>query len=133
MITILVLHVGIIEHHVPCQSYFMLPRCTITARLRARGNWGYLPAGRAVWGAFAAPGAHPVFMLLLAYSEGRPSLGSYEQKHEKEWTYRRGLREWKQSQTKNIVPKNEVLVSPEMHLQDFLIESGLASDSEFLF
>ena len=35
--TILVLHVGVIGHHVPCRYDFMFPRRADNARLRARG------------------------------------------------------------------------------------------------
>ena len=53
--TILVLHVGVIGHHVPRQSCFMFPRRTITARLRAKRVWGALTPRREVWGAYSAP------------------------------------------------------------------------------
>ena len=53
--TILVLHVGVIGHHVSRQSCFMFPRRTITARLRARGVQGALPPGRGVWGGLRPP------------------------------------------------------------------------------
>ena len=36
--TILVLHVGVIGHHVPCHYDFMFPRRSYHARLRARGS-----------------------------------------------------------------------------------------------
>ena len=38
--TILVLHVGVIGHHVPCHYDFMFPRRSYHARLRARGCRG---------------------------------------------------------------------------------------------
>ena len=53
--TILVLHVGVIGHHVPRQSCFMFPRRTITARLRAKRVWDALTLRRGVWGAYSAP------------------------------------------------------------------------------
>ena len=43
--TILVLHVGVIGHHVPCHYDFMFPRRSYHARLRARGVRGALPPG----------------------------------------------------------------------------------------
>ena len=46
--TILVLHVGVIGHHVPCHYDFMFPRRSYHARLRARGVWGALPPVRGV-------------------------------------------------------------------------------------
>ena len=46
--TILVLHVGVIGHHVPCRYDFMFPRRSYHARLRARGVRGALPPGRGV-------------------------------------------------------------------------------------
>ena len=53
--TILVLHVGVIGHHVPCHYDFMFPRRSCHARLRARGVWGALPPGQGSGGAFAPP------------------------------------------------------------------------------
>ena len=53
--TILVLHVGVIGHHVPCRYDFMFPRRSYHARLRARGVWGALPPGRGVWGGLRPP------------------------------------------------------------------------------
>ena len=41
--TILVLHVGVIGHHVPCRYDFMFPRRSDHARLRAREVRGALP------------------------------------------------------------------------------------------
>ena len=41
--TILVVHVGVIWHHVPCQYDFMFPRRSYNARLRAKGVGGFLP------------------------------------------------------------------------------------------
>ena len=53
--TILVLHVGVIGHHVPCHYDFMFPRRAYHARLRARGVRGALPPGRGVWGGLRPP------------------------------------------------------------------------------
>ena len=53
--TILVLHVGVIGHHVPCHYDFMFPRRSYHARLRARGVRGALPPGRGVWGGLRPP------------------------------------------------------------------------------
>ena len=53
--TILVLHVGVIGHHVPCHYDFMFPRRSYHARLRARGVQGALPPGRGVWGGLRPP------------------------------------------------------------------------------
>ena len=47
--TILVLHVGVIGHHVPCHYDFMFPRRPYHARLRARGVREALPPGRGLW------------------------------------------------------------------------------------
>ena len=43
--TILVLHVGVVGHHVPCHYDFMFPRRSYHARLRARAVWEALPPG----------------------------------------------------------------------------------------
>ena len=48
--TILVLHVGLIGHHVPCHYDFMFPRRSYHAHLRAREVREALPPGRGVWG-----------------------------------------------------------------------------------
>ena len=48
--TILVLHVDVIGHDVPCHYDFMFPRRADYARVRARRVWGALPPGRGVWG-----------------------------------------------------------------------------------
>ena len=53
--TILVVHVGVIGHHVPCHYDFMFPRRSYHARLRARGVRGALPRGRGFWGPSALP------------------------------------------------------------------------------
>ena len=53
--TILVLHVGVIGHHVPCRYDFMFPRRSYHARLRARGVRGALPPRRGVWGGLRPP------------------------------------------------------------------------------
>ena len=58
--TILVLHVGVIGHHVPCHYDFMFTRRAYHARLRARGVREALPPGRGVWGGFAPPGQQGV-------------------------------------------------------------------------
>ena len=50
--TILVLHVGVIGHHVPCRYDFMFPRRSYHARLRARGDQGGCPPGGGVWESF---------------------------------------------------------------------------------
>ena len=55
--TILVLHVGVIGHHVPCRYDFMFPRRSDHARLRARGVRGALPPGRGVWRGLRPPQA----------------------------------------------------------------------------
>ena len=55
--TILVVHVGVIGHHVPCHYDFMFPRRSYHARLRARGVRGALPPGRGVQGSLT-PLAH---------------------------------------------------------------------------
>ena len=52
--TILVLHVGVIGHHVPCHYDFMFTRRSYHARLRARVVRGPLPPGRGVWGVWEA-------------------------------------------------------------------------------
>ena len=43
--TILVVHVGVIEQHVPCHYDFMFPRHSYHARLRARRVQGPCPLG----------------------------------------------------------------------------------------
>ena len=56
--TILVLHVGVIGHHVPCHYDFMFPRRAYNARLRARvqgGSGGPCPPGGGSGGAFGPP------------------------------------------------------------------------------
>ena len=52
--TILVLHVDVIGHHVPCHYDIMFPRRSYHARWRARGVWGALPRRR-VWGGLRTP------------------------------------------------------------------------------
>ena len=47
--TILVVHVGVIGHHVPCHYDFMFPRRSYHARLRARRVQGGCPSGGGVW------------------------------------------------------------------------------------
>ena len=55
--TILVLHVGVIGHHVPCRYDFMFPSRSYHARLRARGGpWRLAPQAKA-GGAFGPPRA----------------------------------------------------------------------------
>ena len=66
--TILVLHVGVIGHHVPCHYDFMFPRRAYHARLRARGVRGALPPGGGSGGTFAPPKAAAGF-------RGRPPNG----------------------------------------------------------
>ena len=53
--TILVLHVGVIGHHVPCRYDFMFPRRSYHARLRARGVRGALPPRAGGLGGPSAP------------------------------------------------------------------------------
>jgi len=60
--TILVLYVGVIGHHVPRQSCLMLPRRTITARLRAKRVWGGLdPQAGGLGGLQRAQGSREVW------------------------------------------------------------------------
>ena len=53
--TILVLHVGVIGHHVPRHYHFMFPRRSYHARFRASRVQGALPRGRGVWGGLRPP------------------------------------------------------------------------------
>ena len=70
--TILVLHVGVIGHHVPCHYDFMFPRRSYHVRLRARGVWGALPPGRGVWG-----GLHPPQGRSGVWGAARPPTCNY--------------------------------------------------------
>ena len=53
--TILVLHFGVIGHHVPRHWDFMFPRRSGYARWRARGVREALPPGQWVWGSLRPP------------------------------------------------------------------------------
>ena len=53
--TILVLHVGVIGHHVPCHYDLMFPHRSYHARLRARGVQGSLPPRRGLRGSLCFP------------------------------------------------------------------------------
>ena len=53
----LVLHVGVIGHRVPCHYVFMFPRRSYHARLRARGVREPCPLGEGSGEAFAPPRA----------------------------------------------------------------------------
>ena len=55
MPTILVLHVGVSGHNVPCHCDCMFPRGSYHAHLRARQVCGALLPGLDVWRAFATP------------------------------------------------------------------------------